>query len=398
MEAYLIDAVRIPRGRFQKGALASLKSVELLKPLYQALEERNQLDPHEVEDVVLGCVTAVGDQGANISKISSLYAGWSDSVSGATVNRFCTSGLDACNIATAKIMSGMEQLVVAGGVESMSRVPMFSDGGAWFKDPEVAKATRFLHMGISADLIASLENYDRSRLDEVALQSQHRSAYARDHGHFSNSLIPVKDQEGNLLLETDETIRSGITLEKLGQLPPSFAEAGIQFDTMALKQYPQLSKIEHLHHAGTSPSLVDGASLLLIASPQKTEALQLKPRARIRHFADACGEPILMLTGHIKATQKLLKATGLSVKDIDLFEVNESFAASVLKYQQDLDVEPNKMNVNGGAIAMGHPLGATGGLLIGTLLDELERRDLKRGVVAICAGAGIGVATLIERL
>ncbi len=398
-EAYIVDAVRIPRARAkgEEGIYAELKPVDLLKPLFHALSERNNLDSCHVEDVLLGCSTQSGDQGANIAKIAALYAGWSDQVSGATVSRFCCSGLDAINMGAAKILCGMESLVVAGGVEKMTSVPMFSDKGAWFSDPKVMKKTRFLHMGLAADLIAKQENYSREQLDKLALNSHHRAANATEKGYFSGSLIPVINADGHPYLNQDEGIRANMNARKLSLLPASFS-AFVEMGQKVVDQvYPQ-DTLTAMHGPGNSPALVDGASLVLLASKEKCEQLNLKPRARIRHFANASDEPVVMLTGHIRAMDKMLKATGLSADDIDLWEVNESFAASVLKFQQHFNIDDDKLNVNGSAIAMGHPLGATGGNLLGILLDELERQDKQRGVIAICGGAGVGVVTMIERI
>jgi len=397
--AYIIDAVRIPRARAkgEDSVYGELKPVDLLKPLFHALSERNKLDSQEVEDVLLGCSTQSGDQGANLAKIAALYAGWSDQVSGVTLNRFCCSGLDAINLGAAKILSGMEGVVVAGGVEKLTSVPMFADKGAWFSDPLVMKKTRFLHMGLAADLIATQENYSREQLDELALKSHQKASLATSQGYFSDSLVPVLNKEGMAHLEQDEGIRAHISPQKLAQLPASFS-AFVEAGQKVVDQvYPQDTLVAK-HSPGNSPALVDGASLVLLASEEKCKALNLKPRARIRHFANASDEPVKMLTGHIRAMEKMFKDTGLTVDDIDLWEVNESFAASVLKFQKHFAISDNKLNVNGSAIAMGHPLGATGGNLLGMLLDELERQDKKRGVIAICGGAGVGVVTMIERV
>ena len=398
-EAMIVDAVRIPRAKAKAkdGAYAGLKPVDLLKPLFIALCERNHLDSAEVEDVLLGCSTQSGDQGSNLAKIAALYAGWSDQVSGATLNRFCCSGLDAINLAASKIMSGMESLVVAGGVEQLSRVPMFADKGPWYSDTKVMKATRFMHMGLSADLIAVQESFSREQLDQLAVQSHQRAAHATEQGYFQPSLVPVNDEQGRPILTQDENIRADIELEKLAQLPASFGSFVEMGQKLVDKVYPD-TVLEAIHSAGNSPALVDGASLLLLASPGRCKTLNLKPRARLRHFANGSDEPVKMLSGHLRATEKMLTACGLTANDIDLWEVNESFAATVLLYQRHFSIDNDQLNVNGSAIALGHPLGATGGNLLGTLLDELERRDLQRGVVAICGGAGVGVATLIERL
>jgi acetyl-CoA C-acetyltransferase len=397
-DVYIVDAVRIPRARAkgEDSLYNTLKPVNLLKPLFQALSERNNLNSEHVEDVLLGCSTQSGDQGANLAKISALYAGWSDHVSGVTLNRFCCSGLDAINLGAAKIMAGMEGLVVAGGVEKLTSVPMFADKGAWFSDPKVMEKTRFLHMGLAADLIAVQENFSREQLDELALKSHQKASLATKQGYFTDSLIPVLDADGKALLNQDEGIRANISLDKLAQLPASFSDFVEMGQKVVSKVYPHTLKA--IHSAGNSPGLVDGASLVLLASKERCRELNLTPRARIRHFANASDEPVKMLTGHIRAMEKMFKDTGLTIDDIDLWEVNESFAASVLKFQQHFNIDDKKLNVNGSAIAMGHPLGATGGNLLGMLLDELERQDKQRGVIAICGGAGVGVVTMIERI
>jgi len=397
-DAYIVDAVRIPRAKAKKdGAYASLSPVDLLLPLFQALTQRNEFDSAEVEDVLLGCSTQSGEQGANLGKIASLYAGWSNEVSGVTLNRFCCSGLDAINLAASKVMAGMESLVVAGGIEQITRVPMFADKGAWYSDPKVIETTRFMHMGLSADLIAVQEGYEREALDELSVRSHQRAEEATQKGYFLGSMVPVNNPGGTAILNYDNAVRGDLSRESLAALPPafeSFVEGG---QRVVEKVYPS-AQLAARHSAGNAPAFVDGASLVLLASKARCQALGLRPRARVRHFANASDEPVKMLTGHIRATEKLLKATGLHPSDIDLWEVNESFAASVLKYQQQFDISTECLNVNGSAIALGHPLGATGGNLLATLLDELERRDLPRGIVAICGGAGVGVATLIERL
>ena len=396
--AYIVDAVRIPRAKVnaEGGAYAQLKPVDLLAPLFTALSDRNALPSEAVEDVLLGCSTQSGEQGANIAKIATLYAGWSDQVSGATLNRFCCSGLDAINLAASKVMSGMENIVVAGGIEQISQVPMFADKGAWFSNKKVMKKTKFLHMGLAADLIATQNNYQRSDLDSLAEDSHKRAAHAHANGYFSKSLVPIKDENGQNILEADNGIRANISAEKLAALPASFT----QFKDMGQYVVDQVYKdqLKTLHSPGNSPALVDGASLVLIASDDACKQYDLKPRARIVHFANGSDEPVKMLTGHITATEKLLKACKLTPQDIDLWEANESFASSVMNYRDHFKIDNSALNVNGSAIAMGHPLGATGGNLIGVLLDELERRSLQRGIVSICGGAGVGVTTLIERV
>ena len=397
-DAFIVDAVRIPRAKVnaEGGAYAQLKPVDLLAPLFDAISSRNNLPSDAVEDVLLGCSTQSGDQGSNIAKIAALYAGWSDQVSGATINRFCCSGLDAINLAASKIMSGMEDIVVAGGIEQISQVPMFADKGPWFSDKNVMKKTKFLHMGLSADLIATQNNYQRSDLDQLAEDSHKRAAHAQQNGYFDKSLITIKDKDGNAILESDNGIRENISKEKLAALSASFTA----FKDMGQLVVDQVYKdqLQTLHSPGNSPALVDGASLVLIASERACEKYSLTPRARICHFANGSDEPVKMLTGHITATQKLLNACKLSPQDIDLWEVNESFASSVMNYRDHFSIDNTKLNVNGSAIAMGHPLGATGGNLMGILLDELERQGLKRGIVSICGGAGVGVTTLIECL
>jgi acetyl-CoA C-acetyltransferase len=396
-EAFIVDAVRLPRALAKKdGAYADLKPVDLLAPLFGALSERNNVSPEMVEDVILGCSTQSGDQGANLAKIAALYAGWSDHVSGVTINRFCCSGLDALNLAASKVMSGMESLVVAGGIEQLSRVPMFADRGAWYSDPEVMEKTRFMHMGLAADLIAQRSDIERAELDEWALNSHRRAEVASNESRFAKSLIPIKDAEGKARLSRDEAIRPTLNLEGLAALPASFEAFVADAQKVVERVYPELT-LKASHSVGTSPSLVDGASLLLVANAASCKQLGLKPRARIRHYANASAEPVEMLTGHLRATEKLFHATGLKPSNIDLWEINESFAASVIHYRKALNIPLENINVNGGAIAMGHPLGATGGNLISTVLDELERRELCRGLVAIPGGAGVGVATLIAR-
>ena len=398
-EVMIVDAVRIPRALSGGKApvYGALKPLDLLKPLFQALTERNQFDSQQVEDVLLGCATPHGGQGANIAKIASLYAGWSEQVSGVTLNRFCCSGLDAINLGASKIMAGMESLIVAGGIEQLSAVPMFSDQGAWYSDPEVMRATRFVQLGVAADIIASQQGYSRQQLDQLSLASHARAATATAQGYFSGSLIPLSDDQGELLLAADNAIRRTSTASQLAAMPTLFNPLIDSTRSLVAEVYPQLS-LSACHSIGNSPALVDGASLVLLASAERCRALGLTPRARLRHFANASDEPVKMLTGHIRATEKMFKATGLQPEQVDLWEVNESFAASVLNFQHSFAINDQRLNVNGSAIAMGHPLGATGGNLLGMLIDELERRDLQRGVVAICGGAGVGVASLIERV
>ncbi len=399
-EAYIFDAVRTPRGRGKKGvgSLYESKPIDLLVTLFNALKERNNLDTSQVEDVILGCVTPVGDQGGNIAKLAPQYAGWDLSVPGFQLNRFCASGLEATNLAAMKIRSGWQHMVVAGGVESMSRVPMGSDGGAWVLDPAVNSATNFVPQGISADLIASIEGFSRADVDSYAIQSQKRAKHAWNNGYFNKSVIPVKDGNGLTILEYDEHMRPETTVEDLGNLNPSFQMMGeMGFDAVALQKYPHLEKIDHVHHAGNSSGIVDGAALVLIGSKEKGEEMGLKPRAKIVTAAVTSTEPTIMLTGPGPASKKALKQAGMTTNDIDLFEMNEAFASAVLRLQRDLDIPSDKLNVNGGAIAMGHPLGATGAMILGTMVDELERADKETALVTLCVGGGMGVTTIIER-
>jgi acetyl-CoA C-acetyltransferase len=399
-EAYIFDAVRTPRGKGKKdGALHSVKPVNLVAGLLRALQERNSLDTRQVDDIVLGCVTPVGDQGADIAKTAPMVADWDVSVSGVQLNRFCASGLEAVNMGAMKVRSGFEDLVVVGGVESMSRVPMGSDGGAWVMDPETNIHTSFVPQGIGADLIATLEGFSRSDVDAFALRSQQKAARASADGSFSKSLIPVTDQNGIVILDHDEFIRGDSTLEGLGKLKPSFEMMGqMGFDSTALRVYSHVERIEHVHTPGNSSGIVDGAALMLIGSPAKGKELGLKPRARIVATAVTSTDPTIMLTGPAPATRKALAKAGLSVEDIDLFEVNEAFASVVMKFMKDMGVSEDKVNVNGGSIAMGHPLGATGCAILGTLLDELEKRELRYGLATLCVGGGMGIATIIERI
>ena len=399
-EAYIFDAVRTPRGKGKKdGALYSVKPVQLIAGLLNALQTRNDLDTSQVDDIVLGCVTPVGDQGADIAKTAAMVADWDVSVAGVQLNRFCASGLEAVNLGAMKVRSGFEDLVVVGGVESMSRVPMGSDGGAWVMDPETNIHTNFVPQGIGADLIATLEDFSRADVDAFALCSQHKAARASADGSFAKSLVPVTDQNGIVLLDHDEFIRGDSTLEGLGKLKPSFEMMGqMGFDATALRVYSHVERIEHVHTPGNSSGIVDGAALMLIGSAAKGKELGLKPRARIVATAVTSTDPTIMLTGPAPATRKALAKAGLSIDDIDLFEVNEAFASVVMKFMKDMGVPESKVNVNGGSIAMGHPLGATGGMIIGTALDELERTGKQTALVTLCVGAGMGIATIIERI
>ncbi len=399
-EAFIYDALRTPRGRGKPdGALYSVKPVDLVAGLLKELQVRNHLDTHHVDDIVLGCVTPIGDQGADIAKTAALVANWAVSVAGVQVNRFCASGLEAVNMGAMKIRSGFEDLVVVGGVESMSRVPMGSDGGAWVLDPHTSLHTHFTPQGIGADLIATLEGFSRDDVDRFAAQSQHKAALARDRGAFRRSLVPVKDQNGMLLLDHDEFIRPDTTPEGLGKLRPSFEAIGkMGYDATALRVYSHVERIEHVHTPGNSSGIVDGAALMLLGTAQKGQALGLRPRARIVVTAVTSTDPTIMLTGPAPATRKALTRAGLTIDDIDLFEVNEAFASVVLKFIKDMGVDPDKVNVNGGSIALGHPLGATGCIILGTLLDELEARQLRYGLATLCVGGGMGIATIIERV
>ena len=399
-EAYIFDAVRTPRGRGKKdGALHSVKPITLLTTVLNALQQRNNLDTSQIDDIVLGCVTAVGDQGADIAKTAALAADWDEKVSGVTLNRFCASGLEAVNLAAMKVRSGWEDLIVAGGVESMSRIPMGSDGGAWAMDPHTNLHTGFMPQGIGADLIATLDGFSREDVDGFAVKSQQKAANAWKNGYFAKSIVPVTDQNGVVILERDEHVRGDTTVESLSGLRPSFQMMGeMGFNSVAREKYHYVETINHVHHAGNSSGMVDGATGLLIGSEAKGKALGLKPRARIVATAVTSTDPTIMLTGPAPATRKVLEKAGMTVDQIDLFEVNEAFASVVMRFQRELAVPDEKVNVNGGAIAMGHPLGATGAMIVGTLLDELERRDLRFGLATLCVGGGMGIATIIERV
>ncbi|WP_020650883.1 acetyl-CoA C-acetyltransferase [Solimonas variicoloris] len=399
-EAFIYDAVRTPRGKGKKdGSLHQVTPIELAATCLRALEARNGLDTSRVDDVVLGCVTPVGEQGADIARVAALYAGWAETVAGVTQSRFCASGLEAVNLAAMKVMSGFEDLVVGGGVESMSRWTMGSDGGAWAMDPRVNNATGFAPQGIGADLIATLEGFSREDVDRFALRSQQRATQARAAGRYAKSLVPVVDLNGMTVLDHDEFIRPETTLEGLAQLKPSFAQIGqMGFDATALRKYTTVERIDHVHHAGNSSGIVDGAAAVLVGNKKIGRQLGLKPRARIRAAAVIGSEPTIMLTGIGPAAQKALAKAGMKAADIDLFEINEAFAAVVMRAIRDLDIDAERVNVNGGAIALGHPLGATGAMILGTVLDELERQDKQTGLVSLCVGAGMGIATIIERV
>ena len=401
-QAFVYDAIRTPRGRGRAtGSLHGTKPVSLVVGLIEELGRRNPgLDPASIEDLVLGIVTPVGDQGCDLAKTAAIAAGLPDTTAGMQINRQCASGLEAVNLAAQKVRAGSEELVLAGGVESMSRVPMGSDGGAWPLDPATAFDTYFVPQGISADLIATIEGFSREDVDRYALLSQRRAAAAQADGRFKDSVIPVRDMNGLTVLEQDEHLRPDTTLEGLAALAPSFAAMGeaAGFDAVALQKYHQVERIDHVHHAGNSSGIVDGAALVLVGSEQAGHDAGLTPRARILATALSGSDPTIMLTGPAPATRKALAKAGLGIGDIDLFEMNEAFAAAVLRFARDLDVPLDKVNVNGGAIALGHPLGATGAMLLGTVIDELERRGERYGLCTLCVGGGMGIATVVERL
>ncbi|MCG2609485.1 acetyl-CoA C-acetyltransferase [Acinetobacter sp. SM34] len=397
-EAYIIDAIRTPRGKGKKdGSLHEVKPISLLTTLLNELKDRHQLDTSKVDDIVLGCVTPIGDQGADIAKTAAIAAGWDNDVAGVQINRFCASGLEAVNLAAQKVRSGWEDVVVAGGVESMSRVPMGSDGGPWALDPETNMACDFIPQGIGADLIATIDGYSRTDVDTFAADSQKKAAAAQANGYFNKSVIAVKDKAGVTILAKDEFIKPTTTAESLGKLNPSFAMMGqMGFDAIALQKYPEVGTVNHVHHAGNSSGIVDGAAVVLVASGKAVKEQNLKPRAKVLSTALVGSDPTIMLTGPAPAARKALDKAGLTIDDIDLFEVNEAFAAVVMRFITELKVDPAKVNVNGGAIALGHPLGATGAMILGTLLDELERQGKKRGLATLCVGGGMGIATIIE--
>ncbi|AUG76416.1 acetyl-CoA acetyltransferase [Kitasatospora sp. MMS16-BH015] len=401
-EAYVYDAIRTPRGKGKaNGSLHGTKPIDLVVGLIHELRRRfPTLDPAAIDDIVLGVVSPIGDQGSDIARIAAVAAGLPDTVAGVQENRFCASGLEAVNLAAAKVRSGWEDLILAGGVESMSRVKMGSDGGAWFADPMTSFQVGFAPQGIGADLIATLEGLSRTDVDAFAAESQARAAKAQAGGYFDRSVVPVKDRNGLVVLDRDEFIRPGTTVETLAGLQPSFATIGDVggFDAVVLQKYHWVEKIDHVHHAGNSSGIVDGAALVAIGSKEVGERYGLRPRARIVSAAVSGSEPTIMLTGPAPATRKALAKAGLTAADIDLVEINEAFAAVALRFMRELDFPHEKVNVNGGAIALGHPLGATGAMLVGTMIDELERRDLQRGLITLCVGGGMGVATIIERI
>ena len=399
-EAFVYDHLRTPRGRGKKnGTLHEVKPVDLVVGLLHELQARNPtLDTNRVDDVVLGVVTPIGDQGSDIAKTAAIKAGLPDTVAGVQLNRFCASGLEAVNQAAQRVRSGFEDLIIAGGVESMSRVPMASDGGAWAMDPATALATNFVPQGIGADLIATIEGFDRTAVDTFAAQSNDRAAKAWANGYFARSVVPVKDLNGITVLDHDEFIRPGTTAQSLAGLKPSFADMGEQagFDDVALEKYHWVEKINHVHHAGNSSGIVDGSALTLIGTEQVGTDLGLTPRARVLATAVSGSDPTIMLTGPAPAARKALGKAGLTAEDIDLWEINEAFAAVAMRFMRDMGIDDEVTNVNGGAIAMGHPLGATGAMLVGTLIDELERRDQRRGLATLCVGGGMGIATIVE--
>jgi len=401
MEAYIYDAVRTPRGKGKKdGSLHGVTPLRLAETALRAIRDRNQLDTALVDDVVLGCVEPVGEQGACIGRVAVLAAGYAETTAGVQVNRFCASGLEACNMAAAQVMAGQSDFSIGGGVESMSRVPMGASGGAWPVDPAAAIPLYFVPQGVSADTIATKWGYSRHDVDSYAAESHRRAHAAATAGWFANSIVPVRDQNGLTILERDEMIRPQTTVDTLAQLKPSFAELGEQygFDAVIRQRYPELEHIAHVHHAGNSSGIVDGAAAVLIGSREAGQRAGLKPRARIRSFASIGSEPSIMLTGPSYAAEQALKRAGMRASDIDLYELNEAFAAVVLRFMEVMAVPHDRINVNGGAIAMGHPLGATGAMILGTLLDELERRGASTGLATLCVGAGMGTATIIERV
>jgi acetyl-CoA C-acetyltransferase len=400
-DAFIYDAVRTPRGRGKAdGALHEVAALNLAAQALSAIKDRNKLDSALIDDVVLGCVDPVGEAGGDIARASALVAGFGDGVPGVQINRFCASGLDAVNFAAAEIMAGQHEMTVGGGVESMSRIGIGASGGAWPMDPSIAVPTYFLPQGISADLIATKHGFSRDDVDAYAVESQKRAARSWDEGRFKKSVIPVKDVNGLTILAKDEHMRPTTTMQSLAALQPSFVQMGEMagFDAVAVQAHPEVETINHVHHAGNSSGIVDGAAAVLIGSQDAGKAAGLKPRARIKAFANIGSEPAIMLTGPIDVTQKVLKKAGMKLSDIDLIEINEAFASVVLRYMQAFDIDASNVNVNGGAIAMGHPLGATGAMILGTVLDELERSGKQTALITLCIGAGMGTATIIERV
>lgn len=399
-EAYIFDAVRTPRGKGKKdGSLHEITALSLATQVLEAIRDRNGLDTAQVDDVILGCVAPVGEQGADMARTAVLCAGWAQTTAGVQINRFCASGLEAVNMAAAKVIAGEAKMAVGGGVESMSRVPMGSDGGAWPTDPSSAFPTYFVPQGVSADMIASKYGFTREDVDAYAVESHKRAHRSWEEGRFRNSVVPVKDQLGLVILDRDETIRPGTDMQTLGSLNPSFQMMGeMAFDAVINQRYPEVERVRHVHTPGNSSGIVDGAAGVLIGTLEAGKALGLKPRARILGAASIGSEPSIMLTGPEPVTRKLLARLGMEVGDIDLYELNEAFAAVVLRYMQALDIPHDKINVCGGAIAMGHPLGATGAMILGTVLDELERSDKSTALATLCIGGGMGTATVIERV
>ena len=399
-EAFVFDAIRTPRGKGKKdGSLYEVKPINLLAGLLTDLQQRHQFDTALVDDIVMGVVSPVGEQGSVVPKVAALKAGWDFQCAGVQINRFCASGLEAVNMAAQKVRSGWEDLVVAGGLESMSRVPIGSDGGAWAQDPETNLQTAFVPQGIGADLIATIEGFSRHDVDAFALESQRRASHAQAQGYFDRSVVPVKDALGNVILARDEFIKPHTTLEGLAGLKPAFDQMGAMgFDQVALTRYPQVERIHHVHHAGNSSGIVDGAAAVLVGSEAAAKAHGLTPRARIVATALSGADPTIMLTGPMPAARKALAKAGLRIDQMDLIEVNEAFAAVVMRFMKEMKVPHDKVNVNGGAIAMGHPVGATGAMILGTLIDELHRRQLRYGLATLCVGGGMGIATIVERI
>ena len=398
-DAYIFDHVRSPRGKGKSdGSLHQVTPVELLTQVLESLRDRNELDTSRIDDVIMGVVHNQGEQASNPARVAAINAGYAEEAAGKQLNRFCASGLEAVNSAAAQVMSGMSDLCIGGGLESMSRVPMDTVGGALAVDPQVAYGSYFVPQGISADLIASKYGFTREDVDAFAVESQKRASHARDEGYFDNSIVPIKDNLGDVLLDHDECIRAGTSMEDLAKLKPSFVQMGeFGFNSVAIQRYPEVEKINHVHHAGNSSVIVDGASAVLVGTKEAGKELGLTPRARIVGFASTGTEPTIMLTGPAPSAEKVLKRCGMSKDNIDLFELNEAFAVVVLLYMQQMDIDHEQINVNGGAIAMGHPLGATGGMVLGTLIDEMERRDLNTGLVNLCIGGGMGTSTIVER-
>ncbi|MBO0755845.1 MAG: acetyl-CoA C-acetyltransferase [Bradyrhizobiaceae bacterium] len=398
-DAFIYDHVRTPRGRGkQDGALHEVTALNLATQALSAIKNRNNLDPTLVEDVVLGCVDPIGEAGGDIARASAIAADYGNSVPGVQINRFCASGLDAVNFAAAEIMSGQHEMAIGGGVESMSRVGIGASGGAWAVDPSIALKSYFMPQGVAADLIATKYGFSRDDVDAYAVESQKRAATAWEDGRFKRSVLPVRDVNGITILAKDEHMRPSTTMQSLAQLQPSFVQMGelAGFDAVAVQAHPEIEAVNHVHHAGNSSGIVDGAAAVLVGNKGAGDKAGLKARARIKAFANIGSEPAIMLTGPVDVTQKVLKKAGMNRDDIDLFEVNEAFASVVLRYLQAFDLDPNKVNVNGGAIALGHPLGATGAMILGTVLDELERRNLSTALITLCIGAGMGTATIIE--